>query len=302
MKGFKVLFFLFLLLGISGMIALFMHEKVQPPFARSLAPLYMELGKPIKSVDRVISKIYPINEIDEKLLGDELKLQFVETINSYSPEEKKRVRYLNSLVTSLTQESSKPFEYTVFLIEGPPNAFAGPGGFICITQQLMNLLQSEAELTAILGHEIGHIERGHLFDSFRDEMLRKKIQETSLPTYAAEVIQTLLHPTFSKTQENEADEYGFRLLLKKGYDPYAMSTAFEKLIGEKGSPSQTTTSPFTDFFSSHPHSEYRMDKFRSYAQKWKERHPYARSYRGKQNLINQITFFERAYSDEWIKE
>ena len=73
------------------------------------------------------------------------------------------LKYLNALVHSLTSETYKPFEYRIFLEEGSPNACALPGGAICITTGLMDLLQNESELVAVLSHEIGHIERGHYF-------------------------------------------------------------------------------------------------------------------------------------------
>jgi predicted Zn-dependent protease len=303
MKKFRVLFLALLIFGISGIIFILNHEKAQPPFSHSLSPLYVELGKPVKSIDRVISRIYPINEIDEQSLGDEIRKQFTEKTQSYSSEEKASARYLNSLITSLTEGSSKPFKYTVFLIDGPPNAFAYPGGVIFVTKGLLKMLQNEAELIAILGHEVGHIERGHLFDATRNAMLQRKIHDISLPNYATEVIRMLLNPSFSKTQEDEADEYGFRMLLEKKYDPFAMNSAFEKLIKENEKQgNHQITDPIADFFASHPYIELRKEKFYSRAKMWKIRHPKEKMYRGKQNLANQVTRFEVNYPDEWREE
>jgi beta-barrel assembly-enhancing protease len=102
--------------------------------------------------------------------------------------------------------------------------------------------------------------------------------------------------SFSKTQEDEADEYGFRMLLKKGYDPIAMSTSLEKLILgliHKQGP----TNLFEDFFGTHPYAELRIEKFRSRARLWKQNHPNEKRYLGKRNLLNQMTAAEVEFSD-----
>ena len=303
MKRLRLLFLLLMGFGIFGVILILIKEQIQPPFSRSLSPLFQEIGKPIKSIDRVISRVIPVDDIDEKMLGDEIKSRISKNSNIPTPEEQATVRYLNSLVGSLTKEAYKQFEYKVFLVNGPPNASALPGGVIYITNELIDLLDSEAELVAILSHEIGHIERGHLFDAAREEMLRKKIHNTTIISYASDVISLIASLTFSKAQEDEADEYGFRMLVKKGYDPFAMSYTFDKLLQEKIalSPSikQRPTTPIDDFFNTHPYIELRREKFRSRAKLWVENYPNEKRYVGKKNLTNRKTSFELKYPDEW---
>ena len=298
MRLLRVLFFTALICGIGSIILILIVEKSQPPFSRSWSSLFQELGKPVKTIDRMMSKIYPIDEIDEKMLGDAIKSRIAETLTSLTQEEQVIVNYLNALVAFSTKESGKPYEYAVFLVDGSPNAFACPGGVICITKALLGILENEAELMAILGHEIGHIERGHLFDAARGEMLRRKTLENSLTTYALDTIHLLAALTFSKTQEDEADEYGFRMLLKQGYNPFAMSTSFEKLLGQH-SHHRMPTDPLHDFFSTHPHTELRIEKFRSRAQLWIANFPHEKYYKGKRNLANRTPMFEMSYPEEY---
>ena len=291
MKKLRAIFFLFLICGVVSVSLILIKEKPQPPFSRSLAPLFQELGKPVKSVDRAISRLFPIDEIDEKILGNEIKLRFANTSKPKTPGEEATVRYLNSLIASLSDEARRSFEYQVFLVDGPPNAFAMPGGAICVTKDLMDILENEAELAAILGHEIGHVERGHLFDAARGEMLRRKIRKTSVGTYASDVIHMIVGLSFRKTQEDEADEYGFRILLKKGYDPIAMSTSFEKLI-QGPIQNQGPTNSIEDFFISHPYTELRIEKFRSRAKLWKQNYPNEKRSLGKKNFEDRMTVAE----------
>lgn len=292
MKVFKITFFLLFICGVVGVVLIFIKENPQPPFSRSLAPLFQELGKPVKSVDRVISRVYPIEEIDEKILGDEIKLRFLDTSKPKTVNEENTVRYLNSLITSLSDEACRAFKYQVFLVDGLPNAFAMPGGVLCVTKGLMAVLENEAELAAILAHEMGHVERGHLFDAAREEMLRRKICNISVTTYASDTIHRILGWSFRKNQEDEADEYAFRLLLKKGYDPSAMSTSLEKLFLGSPKKKQESTNFFEDFFNTHPYMELRIEKFRSRAKLWKQNYPYEKRYLGERNFKDRITVFE----------
>ncbi|NGX60937.1 MAG: Metalloprotease LoiP [Chlamydiae bacterium] len=298
MKRFRSIFFLSIIFAISFVIVIYIQQTPKSPFPSSLAPLFLELGKPIKTVDRVISRTLPIDEIDEKELGDEIKLKFSTVVSQC---DEVSIEYLNSLVQSFNDETHKPFQYTVFLVKGPPNASALPGGVICITTGLLELLENEAELVAILGHEIGHIERGHLFDAARGEMLRRKTNMGSYPFYASQCLQLMMDLTFSKSQENEADEYGFRLLVKKKYDPFALSSSFKKMDAYFAHVQQPP-SILDDFFATHPHDKHRAEKFHSRAQLWINHHPQEKWYVGKKNYANHISQFEMDYPDEWIEK
>ena len=146
--------------------------------------------------------------------------------------------------------------------------------------------------------KLATLKEGITFDAARGEMLRRKIGEASLSTFASESIHMVMGLTFNKSQEDEADEYGFRLLVKKGYDPFAMSSAFDKLA-KYSSHGQNHTDLVADFFMTHPHTELRLEKFLSRAKLWKANHPEQKWYIGKKNFANQITYFEEIYSDEW---
>lgn len=292
MKRVRIIFFLFLIGGVIGITAILIKEKRQPQCSPSLAVLFQELGRPIKTLDRAISRMLPIDEIDEKMLGEEIKYRLEKILKPITPDEESIVIYLNSLIEFLSRETQRSFEYKVFLVDGPPNAFAMPGGVLCVTKDLMNILENEAELAAILSHEIGHVERGHLFDAVRGEMLRRKIKMSVVFSYASDVIGMIIGLSFSKTQEDEADEYGFRMLIKKGYDPIAMSTVFEKLIQSHPHKLRKLIDPLDDFFSTHPYTQVRFDKFRARAELWKKTYPDERQYLGKKKFRDRITTFE----------
>ncbi len=275
-----------------------MEEKKEPHLSRSISPLLRELGKPIKTVDRAISKLYPVDEIDENMLGIEIKIHLA-TYNVPADEKGEEIQsYLNRLVKNLSADSKRPFEYQVFLTDGFPNAYAMPGGAICVSKSLITILENESELAAILSHEIGHIERGHLFDAARNKMLRRKGGLITIATYFMEIQRFLTSFTFSKTQEDEADDFGFRTLVKYNYDPHAMTSALGRL--NSFYMPKSPTNPFEEIFATHPHLKHRMDKFLTEAKLWSPSSKEGQCYLGRKNLANLVTAFEEKYSDEWV--
>ncbi len=298
MRAIKILFLALLFADIFGALVLLYIGKDNPPLQWTLSPFFEQLGKPVKTLDRAISRVLPIDEIDEKMLGEELKARYEKLGKLDNDNELKTVAYLNNLIGSITENSKKPFKYQVFLLEGGPNAYAMPGGVICVTTGLLKLLENEAEMISILSHEAGHIERGHLFDSVRGEMLRRKFKETTIAQLADTAALFVPKITFSKSQEDEADEYAFRMMISKGYDLQAMGDSFDKLLPRKGRDAPFTF-PLRDFFSTHPYLELRANKFHALADQWYAKNPKAKMYIGKRNFEERIPRQDRAYSVEY---
>ncbi|MBN1216107.1 MAG: M48 family metallopeptidase [Candidatus Lokiarchaeota archaeon] len=295
MKLFKHVFLLILILGSAGLAFLYAKENLQPPFYKNFSVFFQEIGKPIHSINRSISKVLPIEDIDEKMLGDAL-VGYLDVLDSKENEQK--IKYLNKIVMHLSENCKKEFSYRVFIVQGPPNACAFPGGIICISDELLDLVSSESELISILGHEIGHIECNHLFDACREEMLRRKKSKIAIISFAGEVINSISKLTYNKTQEDEADEFGFRLLLSHNYDPLAFSGIFQKLAS-KYSEKNYSTFLIDDFFKSHPDLELRISKFKTLAENYLLKHPDFNGYIGMKNNQVHITAFEEKYPDEY---
>ena len=116
------------------------------------------------------------------------------------------------------------------------NAFAVPGCYIYVTRGLMAIVNSEAELSAVLAHEVGHIVGAHSRRQQRSSLLRSlgvlavglvtgSERLTRLAAGAAELF-TL---RYSRGQEYEADQLGIRYLAASGYDPHAAADMLEAL-------------------------------------------------------------------------
>ncbi|TGK33421.1 peptidase M48 [Leptospira gomenensis] len=283
-----------------GCVLMFLlyKEQIQTERASTLAPFYQILGKPIRTMNRALTKVLSVDSLDEKEYGDAIRERFSELKN----EGNKDYDYLNKLIVNLTVYKQKPFEYSVFIMEEEsPNAFALPGGVIFVTRGLLSTLKSENELIAVLAHEIGHIEKSHCMDGVRFELLSKKIGTETLGKLADFAFQLMTRHSYNKTQEDEADVYAFELVSNTLYDPLGVGLAFQRLEQYSPETGVKKAKLLSEYFQSHPHMDLRREKFSEKAKLWWEEHPEDRRYKGARNLKNRITFETKDYEEEWIQ-
>ncbi|MDQ6781683.1 MAG: M48 family metalloprotease [Candidatus Eremiobacteraeota bacterium] len=104
------------------------------------------------------------------------------------------------------------------------NAFALPGGFLHIDMGLLNYVGSDDELAAVMGHEMGHVERRHVVTlNQKGTLLGILIGVLSILSPIAYVLGgtagDLAFSKFSREDELQADQYGLLLMTRAGYDP-----------------------------------------------------------------------------------
>jgi predicted Zn-dependent protease len=135
--------------------------------------------------------------------------------------------------------------YTITTLNSPVmNAFAVPGGYVYITRQLLGLMNDEAELASVLGHEVGHIAARHserrqsaslrngLLGALGQILVGAVAGNSGLGQLLSQGIgqgTQALTATFSQKQEFEADELGIRYLATAGYDPLASASLLASL-------------------------------------------------------------------------
>ncbi len=140
--------------------------------------------------------------------------------------------YVRSVGQRIAVESgmaARPTDYTVTLLNSNANnAFAIPGGYVYVTRQLVALMNSEAELAFVMGHEVGHVAAHHS---------QKRQQRAQLTGIGAALLGAVTGSNivgnlagagaqlytlgYSRDQEREADSLGVRYLARAGYDPRA---------------------------------------------------------------------------------
>ena len=153
-------------------------------------------------------------------------------------------RYVGGLVAELGKVSNRPdIAYRVTILNSPVvNAFALPAGYVYVTRGLLALVNSEAELAGVLGHEIGHITARHVAQRYSRAIMAEGLigilgaitQGTSyagISSLAQPLAQVVLQ-SYSREQENEADQFGVTYISRAGYDPYAMASFLSGLEAE----------------------------------------------------------------------
>ena len=162
-----------------------------------------------------------------------------------------QARYVESVGRRIAVQSglsNAQGDFTVTLLNSPVNnAFAIPGGYVYVTRQLMALMNDEAELAGVLGHEVGHVAAQH-GQRRQQAAQRNAIGGALLGALAGALLgdsgfsgliqkgigtgSQLLTLKFSRTQEYEADDLGIRYLATGGYDPRALSGMLASLAAQ----------------------------------------------------------------------
>ena len=187
------------------------------------------------------------------------------------------VRRVGQKIAVQSGGGARAQDYTVTLLNSNVNnAFAIPGGYVYITRQLLALMNDEAELAFVMGHEVGHVAARH------GQKRQNRATGSSILAGLAGILTGsdlvgriagagagLYTLGYSREQERQADSLGVRYLTGAGYDPLAASdslaalgaqTALEsRLKGQGGGePSK--------WLSSHPPSAERVTRTRTEAQ------------------------------------
>lgn len=144
------------------------------------------------------------------------------------------------------------------------NAWALPGGHVFITTGLLSMMNSEAQLATILGHEIAHVDLRHAVERLQYEVTLKRI----VGNFGA-VVQLaygLVNIAYSTQQESEADRTGLLMMAEAGYSPVEAIEIFAAIQRQSGLPAVTSakaSGPVTealkgvsellrDYFATHP--------------------------------------------------
>lgn len=219
-----------------------------------------------------------VSPSEERKLGREAADEVEETVGLVR--DPRPLEYVRRVAGRLAQAAQRPdIAWQVNIADdGEPNAFALPGGWVYVTRGLLALLNTEAELAGVLGHEMSHVTERHsarqagattpfavLFG------VPAAILGTVSPTLGGIVSGTgrllskvTLAP-YSRDQEREADERGVALTARAGWDPLGLAGALHTLHEEEalagGDPGRAS------FLATHPSSRERVAAIQELARK-----------------------------------
>lgn len=233
--------------------------------ARSLAiPALLSLAACATNPVTGERELVLVSESQEIQMGQGAKQQVEASLGLV--EDPRLQAYVDGIGQRLAAASERPdLPWSFGVIDDPtPNAFALPGGPIYITRGLMNLMDNEAELASVLGHEIGHITARHAVS----QLSRAQLAQIGLVAgmiLAPEITQTfgglasqglqLLFLKYGRDDERQADDLGYRYAGTLNYDVREMVDVFAQLAraGEMAG-----RSPLPSWLSTHPYPEERI--------------------------------------------
>jgi len=212
------------------------------------------------------------------------------------------IQEVGNKLAAVSDRPDLPYDFVV-LNNSVPNAWALPGGKIAINRGLLTHLDSEAELAAVLAHEIVHaaarhgakqLTRGTLLNAGA-KALGAALQDSSYAkaaNIATQVGGTAWMASYGRAAELESDAYGMQYMARAGYQPdgaVKLQQAFVKLSEGRKSDS------LSRLFASHPPSQERVEANRKRASTLPEGKLYQARY---QQKIAQLIQDQPAYDAE----
>jgi predicted Zn-dependent protease len=166
--------------------------------------------------------------------------------------------YVNTVGQRVAKVSHLPnLQWTFTVVDDPAvNAFAMPGGYIYVTRGILAYLNSEAQLAAVLGHEIGHVTARHTARSITQQQLAGLglgVVSIAVPGFArygqaAQQGLQLMFLKYSRDHETQADDLGVLYSTAAGYDSREMPGTYSMLKRI----SDSAGSSLPTYMSTHP--------------------------------------------------
>lgn len=166
--------------------------------------------------------------------------------------------YINRIGQRIARVCGSPdLSYSFIAVEEEgANALALPGGYVYITRGLLQELKTEAQLAAVLGHEVGHVVARDTVQTMSRQIGMAALVTAAMASEprvggASWFVSGLLNLQYSREDEQEADLAGLSYMVGAGYDPNGMVETMQIL-------QELSTIRPIEFFSTHPNPENRI--------------------------------------------
>jgi len=199
-----------------------------------------------------------ITDAEEQQMGADISAMLRE---KYGVVQDRNVhKYVALVGTTLAQASTRPnlrWTFVVLDTDGV-NAFAAPGGYVHITRGALALIQNEAELANVLGHEIGHITAKHTIDAVKQgkrvSLVAEATRQQVLEEFTKRLYEAVLENKFDRDDETDSDKTGITLASRTGYAPQGLAAFLNKLAERNKGLKEPS-----GVFASHPETRARLD-------------------------------------------
>lgn len=266
--------------------------------AVGLRPVLEVWADVLRDADQVGLQLTRVPDEEEMEFGRKVGAELL----GRAPRNAEWERYVSAVGRALTPHvRRKGMQYDFHVLDvGVINAFAAPGGQVFVTRGLLEFVGSEAELSAVLGHEISHVDLRHCIERFQYEIALEKLGMAPVGQLA-ELMRGILTVGYQQYQEFEADAQGIRLCIEAGYDPNDGIAFFERMqrrFGNRTAQPKANTpvgeaavvlgEAMGSYFDSHPPSAERVSRIRELVARNRARLDGLVLYRGVENLRQRI--------------
>lgn len=183
--------------------------------------------------------------------------------NKVAPENSEYTIRLKNLTQGLNTVDGTPLNFKVY-ITNEVNAFACADGSVRVYSGLMDLMNDD-EVLGVIGHEVGHVAHKDTKNAMKQALINSALFDgigatgdrmaALTDSQLGTIGQALLSSKYSRSQETNADNYGYDFLKESGKNPWSMAMAFSKLQSLEGT---TAGNAMTKMFSSHPQTKDRI--------------------------------------------
>jgi len=180
-----------------------------------------------------------------------------ETLQAY-------VREIGGKIAAQSDRQDVDYEFAL-LSSDVPNAFALPGGKVYVTAGLLDLMENERQLAAVLGHETTHVAALHNVQGLQRQMGAELLAELAaaaigeekgeVAKVAAQVTAGMVNLRYSRQAEYEADQYGIEYMHRAGYNPWGMVGLLKQLK----TLSESEPGRLGEMFQTHPLTSNRIE-------------------------------------------
>lgn len=221
-----VAFVAVLLVGVAG---LYFSQRRHDPTPVSANAVVAMAADAQRDLTRAPMRLTRLSDEEEIAVGKELAGQYTIPEEKLTSEEQALDGYVQRVGGKVSLHAHRPLPYSFHLVPDRAmiNAFSLPGGPVFVGEGVLDLMTSEDELAAVLGHEIEHIDHYHCAERVQVEA---RLRNLNLGIVGA-IVQIPLQvweAGYNKDEEFEADREGMRLAVLGGYSPYGAVSLFER--------------------------------------------------------------------------
>jgi predicted Zn-dependent protease len=219
-------FMVVLLVGVAG---LYFSQRRHDPTPVSANAIVAMAADAQRDLSRAPMRLTRLSDAEEIAVGEQLATGYSISTEKLSPEQQALDSYVQQVGNAVSANAHRRLPYSFHLVPDRSmiNAFSLPGGAVYVGEGMLDLMTSEDELAAVIGHEVEHIDHYHCAERVQIEARLRNLQFGIVGALLQIPVQ-VWEAGYSKDEELEADREGMRLAVLGGYSPYGAVTMFER--------------------------------------------------------------------------